>query len=91
MKFKFNINDAKDRKLLIYTVLEAVGLITIVILTGMMDFLHMEFDPSRLGTSEFWTESCLNAIIYTIALAIGYLSRLQREELKNETFANLWD
>lgn len=77
----------KKQKTILYTTLQIAGLIAILLIGNCFDWLNMKFDFTNFTTWNYWNGVIQQILMYTIAMIIGYLGRLQKEFLTNSEFA----
>lgn len=77
------------RKSALYTTLETVAILIIAIVGNLFDWLHLEFDPSKIKTAEYWSSTAVQVTMYVCSMMVGYLASLQKLELKSEDYHNL--
>lgn len=81
----------KTRKSIIYTILEVIATLTLTMMASMWDWVNMGFTLSKITTRAYWENVTMQTIMFSCALIIGILGKLEREELKNEAYDNMMD
>lgn len=76
----------KRKKLALYTTLEIIGVLVITIVGNLWDWVNLRFTLDKVQDWKFWSDVIIQTIMYTSALMIGYLVKLERLELNDETF-----
>ena len=79
----------KNRKIALYTFLELVALLTLTMLASMWDWVNMGFSLSKIQTKAYWNEVIMNAVMYSCALILGNLLKLEKLELKDKAYYDL--
>lgn len=79
----------KNKKLVLYTILEFSVLMLMLIAFGAWDWVNMEFSLSRMGTGKFWQDAITKSILYTSAMFVATLGYLQRHELNDTRYSDL--
>lgn len=77
----------RKQKTILYTALQVAGIIAILLIGNCFDWLNMKFDFSNFTSWNYWNGVIQQVLMYTIAMVIGYLGRLQKEFLSNKEFA----
>lgn len=73
--------DYQKRKLGLYTALQVVGVLTLTIIGGCWDWMNFRFDFTQLTTTQYWTGVFQQALMYSITLALGLLTTMEKLEL----------
>lgn len=81
--------ETKNRKIALYTFLELVALLILTMLASMWDWVNMGFTLSKITTKAYWNDVILNAVMYSCALILGNLLKLEKLELKNKAYDDL--
>ena len=81
--------ETKNRKIALYTFLELVALLILTMLASMWDWVNMGFTLSKITTKAYWNEVILNAVMYSCALILGNLLKLEKLELKSKAYDDL--
>lgn len=55
---------------------------------GAFDWLNWRFSFDKITTPEFWSNTILNAICYSVALVLGIVFRLEKLELTDTIYLN---
>lgn len=76
----------KKGKTILYTAIQVIGMLFVCLISGCFDFLNFEFTLSRVTTQEYWQQVIRQTILYSIALGLGYMGKLEREELNNTEY-----
>ena len=85
-----NMEDyTKNRKIALYTFLELLALLTLTMLASMWDWVNMGFSLSKITTKEYWNNVILQSVMYSCALILGNLLKLEKLELKNKAYDDL--
>ena len=79
----------KNRKIALYTFLELVALFTLTMLASMWDWVNMGFSLAKIQTKAYWNEVIMNAVMYSCALILGNLLKLEKLELKDKAYYDL--
>jgi hypothetical protein len=77
----------RKKKSIIYTVAEIVGVLALTILGNCWDWLKFSFDFSNIKTWAYWSSVIVQAAMYSIALVLGYLAKLEKLVMTDEEFA----
>ena len=80
----------KSRKTALYTTLEVFLLLIMTIVGNMWDWVHMTFNPQAVTTMEFWQSVMIKSVLYTCSLLIGILLKMQKLELKDARYDELY-
>ena len=86
------MNDYKNLKSYnnkIWTAIQLFGIIAILIIGGAFDWMNFRFDFSKLKQASYWNGVLIQVLMYSIALIIGYLGRIQKEENTNKEYEEL--
>ena len=81
--------ETKNRKIALYTFLELIALLILTMLASMWDWVNMGFTLSKITTKAYWNEVILNAVMYSCALILGNLLKLEKLELKSKAYDDL--
>ena len=85
------MNDkVKRRKIALYTFLEIVATFILTMVGCMWDWVNMEFTLSRIATQAYWNNVFIQTIMYTCALVLLTLITLEKMELKNQEYYDLY-
>lgn len=79
----------KNKKIILYTILEFTALMLMLCVGGAWDWVNMEFSLARMQTSRFWQEAITKSILYTSAMFVATLGYLQRHELGDDRYMTL--
>lgn len=79
----------KNKKLILYTMLEVVVVLIMTIVGNMWDWVNMEFHPEAIATSAFWEDTIIKSTLYSGALVLAILLKLQKLELKDTRYDDL--
>lgn len=79
----------KNKKLILYTMLEVTVLIVMTAVGNMWDWVNMEFHPESIATSGFWEDTIIKATLYSGSLVLAILLKLQKLELKDTRYDDL--
>lgn len=80
----------RKRKVALYTFLEFIASFTLTMVASMWDWVNMNFTLSRIATSEYWDSVIIQTIMYTCALLLFTLIVLEKMELKNPEYHDLY-
>lgn len=80
--------ELQKKKLGLYTALQVIGLLILLLVGGCFDWMNFTFDFSQLATKGYWIGVFQQAVMYSIALALGLLSTMEKEELTNKEYGN---
>lgn len=83
-------NKVKKRKVILYSFLEVVATFILTMVGCMWDWVNMEFTLSRIATQAYWDNVFIQTIMYTCALVLGTLMTLEKMELKNSEYMDLY-
>lgn len=78
----------KKQKTILYTVIQVVGMLFLCLIGGCFDFLNLEFTLEKIKTAEYWQGVMQQMVLYSCAIGLGYIGKLEREELNNEEYSN---
>lgn len=81
----------KNRKIALYTFLELVALLALTMLASMWDWVNMGFSLAKIQTKAYWNEVIMNAVMYSCALVLGNLLKLEKLELNDKAYYDLLD
>ena len=79
----------KNRKIALYTFLELIALLALTMVASMWDWVNMGFSLSKITTKAYWNNVILQTIMYSCALVLGNLLKLEKLELKNKAYDDL--
>ena len=79
----------KNRKIALYTFLELIALLALTMMASMWDWVNMGFSLSKISTKEYWNNVIIQAVMYSCALILGNLLKLEKLELKNKAYDDL--
>jgi len=79
----------KNKKAILYTLLEIVAVLVICIVSGAFDWVKLSFSWAKVSTWEYWRDVIQKFLMYTAALFVGYFFKMEKLELKDNEYANL--
>ena len=79
----------KNRKRILYTLLEVVVILVMTMVGNMWDWVNMEFKPELIATPAFWEDTITKAILYSGALILAILLKLSKLELNDSRYDEL--
>ena len=79
----------KNRKIALYTFLELIALLALTMMASMWDWVNMGFSLSKISSKEYWNNVIIQAVMYSCALILGNLLKLEKLELKNKAYDDL--
>ena len=79
----------KNRKIALYTFLEFTALLILTMVGSMWDWVDMRFSLSRISTVSYWNDVAIQTIMYSCALVLGDLLKLEKLELKSPDYYDL--
>ena len=79
----------KNRKIALYTFLELIALLALTMVASMWDWVNMGFSLSKITTKAYWNNVILQTVMYSCALVLGNLLKLEKLELKNKAYDDL--
>ena len=79
----------KNRKIALYTFLEFVALLVLTMVGSMWDWVDMQFSLARITTKAYWNDVAVQTIMYSCALILGNLLKLEKLELKSPEYYDL--
>lgn len=79
----------KNRKIALYTFLELIALLVLTMVASMWDWVNMGFSLSKITTKAYWNNVILQTVMYSCALVLGNLLKLEKLELKNKAYDDL--
>lgn len=79
----------KNRKRILYTLLEVVVILVMTMVGNMWDWVNMEFKPELIATPAFWEDTITKAILYSGALILAILLKLSKLELNDDRYDKL--
>ena len=79
----------KNRKIALYTFLELIALLALTMMASMWDWVNMGFSLSKISTKEYWNNVIIQAVMYSCALILGNLLKLEKLELKDSCYDSL--
>ena len=82
-------SERRNKKIALYTTLEVIALFTLTVVGSMWDWVDMRFTLSKITTSEYWSDVIIQTIMYSCALILFNLLKLEKLELNNQEYANL--
>lgn len=91
MEDKNNFAAIKKRKTAIYTLIQVVGILLLMFIGNAFDFLNLKFTFEKITTWDYWNGVIQQMLMYSIALVVGYMGRLETLVLKDTEFARLMD
>ncbi len=80
----------RKRKVALYTFLEIIATFTLTMVGAMWDWVNMEFTFQKITTQAYWDNVVIQTIMYTCALVLGTLMTLEKMELKNSEYHDLY-
>lgn len=81
----------KLKKSILYTFLEITATLVLTMMASMWDWVNMEFTFERIMTAKYWENVFMQTAMFSCALIIGTLGRLEREELNNAAYDMMLD
>ena len=81
--------ETKNRKIALYTCLELIALLILTMLASMWDWVNMGFSISRISTKEYWNNVIIQTVMYSCALVLGNLLKLEKLELNSKAYFDL--
>ena len=81
--------ETKNRKIALYTFLELIALLILTMLASMWDWVNMGFSVSRISTKEYWNNVIIQTVMYSCALILGNLLKLEKLELNSKAYFDL--
>ena len=79
----------KNRKIALYTFLELIALLALTMVASMWDWVNMGFSLAKIQTKAYWNNVILQTVMYSCALVLGNLLKLEKLELKNKAYDDL--
>lgn len=80
----------KKRKVALYTTLEVVATFILTMVGAMWDWVNMEFTFQKVTTQAYWDNVIIQTVMYTCALVLGTLMTLEKMELKNSEYLDIY-
>jgi hypothetical protein len=78
--------ELRQRKLGLYTALQITGIFFLCLIGGCFDWMNFAFSFEKITTWPYWQGVIQQMLMYSIALALGYLTTLEKEELSNKEY-----
>ena len=78
--------ELRRKKLGLYTALQFIGITLLCLVGGCFDFLNFGFSFAKIATWGYWQGVIQQMLMYSIALGLGYLTTLEKEELTNKEY-----
>ena len=79
----------RNRKIALYTFLEFVALLILTMVGSMWDWVDMRFTLSKITTTRYWNDVAIQTVMYSCALVLGNLLKLEKLELKSQEYFDL--
>lgn len=79
----------RNKKIALYTTLEIIALFILTIVGSMWDWVDMRFTLSKIQTVEYWSNVIVQTVMYSCALILGNLLKLEKLELNSHDFMDL--
>ena len=79
----------RNRKIALYTFLEVVALLILTMVGSMWDWVDMQFTLSKITTARYWNDVMVQTIMYSCALVLGNLLKLEKLELNSPEYSDL--
>lgn len=79
----------KTRKSILYTFLEVVATLVLTMMASMWDWVNMGFTIAKVTTASYWENVVMQTTMFSCALIIGILGKLEREELKSIAYEQM--
>lgn len=76
----------KTKKMVLYTILETFAVLLMCFVGGCFDWVHLKFTFDKFGTWEFYESVLQKWILYSCALIVGLLFKIQKEEMNNQEY-----
>lgn len=81
--------NVRSRKIALYTFLELIALLALTMLASMWDWVNMGFSLSKISTKAYWNTVIIQTIMYSCALVLGNLLKLEKLELNDKAYYDL--
>lgn len=81
----------KTKKSIIYTILEVTATLVLTMMASMWDWVNMGFTLSKITTAAYWENVVMQTTMFSCALIIGILGKLEKEELKNQAYDQMME
>ncbi len=81
--------DIKSKKIALYTTLEILALLVLTMVGSMWDWVDMRFTLSKITTVQYWSDVVVQAVMYSCALVLGNLLKLEKLELNSPEYMDL--
>ena len=81
--------EQKSKKIALYTTLEVIALFILTVVGSMWDWVDMRFTLSKITTTAYWTDVFVQTTMYSCALVLGNLLKLEKLELNNPDYMTL--
>ena len=82
-------NETKNKKIALYTTLEIIALFILTVVGSMWDWVDMRFTLSKITTVEYWSDVFIQTVMYSCALILGNLLKLEKLELNSPDYMSL--
>ena len=82
-------SEKRNKKIALYTTLEVLALFTLTLVGSMWDWVDMRFTLSRIGSTEYWSDVIIQTVMYSCALILGNLLKLEKLELNSPEYMDL--
>lgn len=86
LKQIFKDSSTRTKKLTLYTFLEIVAVFIMCLVGGCFDWVHLKFTFDKFGTWGFYETVLQKWVLYSGALVVGTLFKLEKEELNNRDY-----
>lgn len=84
-------DNVRSRKIALYTFLEVIAVFALTMMASMWDWVNMGFSFAKISTKAYWNTVILQTIMYSCALLLGNLAKLEKLELNNKEYYDLLD
>lgn len=84
-------DNARTAKLLLYTFLEVVAVFILTAVAGLYDWVNWSFSLSKFMTRQYWVDTGIKTIMYSMAVIIGIIALLEWGELHNKVYFAAFD
>lgn len=78
----------KKKKIALYTTLQVIGILALTIIGSCWDWMNFGWTFSKIATWKYWEGVIQQMAMYSIALALGLLTTMEKEELTNEEYGS---
>lgn len=82
-------NEKRNKKIALYTTLEVIALFILTLVGSMWDWVDMRFTLSKIQTVEYWSDVFVQTVMYSCALILGNLLKLEKLELNSPEYMDL--